>query len=184
MEKEGEPLNGRDELRKEIETRRACISRLGAADLRISESPISQPYCASCRFAVVPHGSRLTFRDWTGEEQDHPQEVIAVVLAHVVGNRVEAPYARSDLFERRPVLMDDWARYLARGIDCPHQAKKRQALIHPALQDASIGSHGTAFESSHDAALAEGGAIADFRLRGSRTWRRMGGHLTNGRWRT
>ena len=26
--------------------------------------------------------------------------------------------------------------------------------------------------------------INDFRLRGSRTWRRRGGHLTNGGWRT
>ena len=26
--------------------------------------------------------------------------------------------------------------------------------------------------------------IDDFRLRGSRTWRRMGGHLTKGEWRT
>ena len=29
-------------------------------------------------------------------------------------NKVEAAYARSDLFERRRLLMDDWARYLAR----------------------------------------------------------------------
>ncbi len=28
------------------------------------------------------------------------------------------------------------------------------------------------------------GMIDDFRLRGSRTWRRMGGHLTKGGWRT
>ena len=33
----------------------------------------------------------------------------------MVRNRVEAAYARSDLFERRRVLMDDWARYLAQG---------------------------------------------------------------------
>ena len=50
---------------------------------------------------------------------DHPREVIEAALAHVVRNRVEAAYARSDLFERRRVLMDDWARYLARGIGCP-----------------------------------------------------------------
>ena len=46
---------------------------------------------------------------------DHPREVIEAVLAHVVRNRVEAAYARSDLFDRRRVLMDDWARYLAQG---------------------------------------------------------------------
>ena len=45
----------------------------------------------------------------------HPREVIEPALAHVVGNRVEAAYARSDQFERRHVLMDDWARYLAQG---------------------------------------------------------------------
>ena len=65
--------------------------------------------------AAVPHGFRSTFRDWAGEETDHPREVIEAALAHVVRNRVEAAYARSDLFERRRVLMDDWARYLARG---------------------------------------------------------------------
>ena len=66
--------------------------------------------------AAVPHGFRSTFRDWAGEETDHPQEVIEAALAHVVRNRVEAPYARSDLFERRRILMDDWARYLAQGL--------------------------------------------------------------------
>ena len=65
--------------------------------------------------AAVPHGFRSTFRDWAGEETDHPREVIEAALAHVVRNRVEAAYARSDLFERRRILMDAWARYLARG---------------------------------------------------------------------
>ena len=66
--------------------------------------------------AAVPHGFRSTFRDWAGEETDHPREVIEAALAHVVRNRVEAAYARSDLFERRRTLMDDWARYLDRGM--------------------------------------------------------------------
>jgi hypothetical protein len=30
----------------------------------------------------------------------------------VVPNKVEAAYARSDLFERRRLLMDDWGEYL------------------------------------------------------------------------
>ena len=67
--------------------------------------------------AAVPHGFRSTFRDWAGEETDHPREVIEAALAHVVRNRVEAAYARSDLFKRRRVLMDDWARYLAQGME-------------------------------------------------------------------
>ena len=61
----------------------------------------------------VPHGFRSSFRDWAAEKTDHPREVIEAALAHVVGNRTEAAYARSDLFERRRRLMDEWAAYLA-----------------------------------------------------------------------
>ena len=65
-----------------------------------------------CGIACVPHGFRSSFRDWAAEETDHPREVIEAALAHVVQNPVEAAYARSDLFERRRRLMDDWEAYL------------------------------------------------------------------------
>ena len=66
----------------------------------------------SLRIAAVPHGFRSSFRDWAAEETNHPREVIEAALAHTVRNQVEAAYARSDLFERRRVLMNDWAAYL------------------------------------------------------------------------
>ena len=62
--------------------------------------------------AAVPHGFRSSFRDWAAEETDHPRDVIEAALAHVVQNKVEAAYARSDLFERRRRLRHDWAAYL------------------------------------------------------------------------
>ena len=65
--------------------------------------------------AAVPHGFRSSFRDWAAEETDHPREVAEAALAHVVRNQVEAAYRRTDLFERRRRLMDDWAAYLADG---------------------------------------------------------------------
>ena len=43
---------------------------------------------------------------------DHPRQLVEAALAHVVQNKVEAAYARSDLFERRRKLMTDWAAYL------------------------------------------------------------------------
>ena len=61
---------------------------------------------------AVPHGFRSSFRDWASERTDHPREVIEAALAHVVRNQTEAAYARSDLFERRRRLMDDWMDYL------------------------------------------------------------------------
>ena len=65
--------------------------------------------------AAVPHGYRPSFRDWAAEETDHPREVAEPALAHKVRNQIEAAYRRSDLFERRRRLMDDWAGYLAGG---------------------------------------------------------------------
>ncbi len=41
--------------------------------------------------------------------------MIEAALTHVVRNRVEACYARSDRFELQRVLMDYWARYLVQG---------------------------------------------------------------------
>ena len=67
------------------------------------------------RIAAVPHGFRSSFRDWAAEETDHPREVAEAALAHKVRNPIEAAYRRTDLFERRRRLMDDWADYLAQG---------------------------------------------------------------------
>ena len=64
------------------------------------------------KIAAVPHGFRSSFRDWAAEDTDHPREVVEAALAHTVRNQVEAAYRRTDLFERRRRLMDDWAAYL------------------------------------------------------------------------
>ena len=61
---------------------------------------------------AVPHGFRSSFRDWASERTDHPREVIEAALGHAVRNQTEAAYARSDLFDRRHRLMDEWMRYL------------------------------------------------------------------------
>ena len=60
----------------------------------------------------VPHGFRSSFRDWAAEQTNTPREVVEAALAHTVRNPTEAAYARSDLFERRRRLMNDWAGYL------------------------------------------------------------------------
>ena len=67
------------------------------------------PRDPSHHIAAVPHGFRSSFQDWAAEETNHPREVIEAALTHVVQNKVEAAYARSDLFERRRHLMDNWA---------------------------------------------------------------------------
>jgi len=61
---------------------------------------------------AVPHGFRSSFRDWAAECTDAPREVCELALAHVNTNAVEAAYRRSDLFERRRELMEQWAAFL------------------------------------------------------------------------
>jgi integrase len=61
--------------------------------------------------AITVHGFRSTFRDWCGEVSSHPTEVAEAALAHVIGNKTEAAYARGDLFTKRRRLMDDWALF-------------------------------------------------------------------------
>ncbi|WP_119417952.1 tyrosine-type recombinase/integrase [Desertibaculum subflavum] len=62
---------------------------------------------------LTVHGMRSTFRDWAGETTAHPREVVEAALAHRLGDKVEQAYARGDLFQKRRVLMDDWAAFLA-----------------------------------------------------------------------
>ena len=61
---------------------------------------------------AVPHGFRSSFRDWAAECTDVPREVCELALAHVHTNSIEAAYRRTDLFERRRGLMEQWAAFL------------------------------------------------------------------------
>ena len=62
---------------------------------------------------AVAHGFRSSFKDWCIEQTDTPWVAGESALAHNLGNSTETAYARSDLFERRRGLMDEWAGFLA-----------------------------------------------------------------------
>ena len=66
---------------------------------------------------AVPHGFRSSFRDWAAECSDAPREVCELALAHVNSNRVEAAYRRTDLFEQRRVLMEQWSGFVGRSAE-------------------------------------------------------------------
>lgn len=57
------------------------------------------------------HGFRSSFRDWGGEVSTFPREVLEQALAHVIQNKAEAAYRRSDALEKRRKLMAAWANY-------------------------------------------------------------------------
>lgn len=58
------------------------------------------------------HGFRSSFRDWVAEQTEVPREVAEAALAHVLENKVEAAYRRSDFFEKRRQLMSAWAEFV------------------------------------------------------------------------
>ena len=64
---------------------------------------------------AVPHGFRSSFRDWAAECSDPPREVCELGLAHGNSDQVEAAYRRTDLFERRRVLMEEWSGFVGRS---------------------------------------------------------------------
>ena len=108
-----------------LRSRDGCSRR--GADARRRPARVARPGWAAARHPAVPpvdgtlrHRLRstrlpLVVPRLAAEETDHRREVIEAGLAHVVQNQVEAACARSDLFERLLLLMDDWAAYL----NCP-----------------------------------------------------------------
>ena len=58
---------------------------------------------------LTAHGFRSSFRDWAAERTDHSRDVVEMALAHSIGDKVEAAYRRGDLFEKRALLMEEWA---------------------------------------------------------------------------
>ena len=61
------------------------------------------------------HGFRSSFRDWAGNETQFPREIAEHALAHVIGDKAEQAYRRSDALARRRELMDAWARFCDGG---------------------------------------------------------------------
>ena len=60
---------------------------------------------------VTVHGFRSTFKDWSRECTPFPNELSEAALAHVIGDKVEAAYARGDMLQRRRELMEAWAQF-------------------------------------------------------------------------
>ena len=75
--------------------------------LRRVEAPSTTPG----RLATA-HGFRSTFRDWCSE-QGYPRDLAERALAHLIQNKVEAAYHRTDLLDQRRPMMDAWAEFVS-----------------------------------------------------------------------
>ena len=64
---------------------------------------------------ITTHGFRSTFKDWCREYTAYADEVSELALAHVNSDATRAAYARSELLEKRRLLMADWERFCYHG---------------------------------------------------------------------
>ena len=82
------------------------------------------------RSDLTVHGFRSTFRDWAAERTSFPNEVVEMALAHAIDDKTEAAYRRGDLFEKRHLLMEAWARYCAEGESADNVVQLRNAGLY------------------------------------------------------
>ena len=65
----------------------------------------------------VPHGMRATFSKWAVGQTDIPSRVAEMVLAYRTVSGVVMSFHASDFFERRVLVMQEWADFIAQTME-------------------------------------------------------------------
>ena len=106
------------EILREAQTRWPCSVRVFPG--RYGRHPLSNMALLMLMrrlgHQAVPHGLRSSFRDWCADNRKD-RDLAEAALAHVLPNKTEAAYQRSDLYEARRVLMEDWGRFATQTND-------------------------------------------------------------------
>jgi integrase len=96
------------------------LEKIKAGDFVFRSQRKNGPVCVSAMHrtlrrmkadGVTTHGFRSSFRDWAGNETSYPRDLIETALAHVIGDKAEQAYRRSDALAKRRDLMEAWANY-------------------------------------------------------------------------
>jgi integrase len=108
------PLSSRViEILKSLPRRDALVFP-GTQGRPLGDKPLSAQLQA-LRAGSTVHGLRATFKTWASEQTNFPHEVSEAALAHKVPDAVVRAYRRTDFFDRRRKLMDQWAGYCSRS---------------------------------------------------------------------
>jgi integrase len=73
---------------------------------------------------ATAHGFRSSFRNWASEK-GYSNDLAERALSHVVRNKTEAAYHRTDLFEERRPMMENWSEH----IEGKTTSKKRKVRL-------------------------------------------------------
>ena len=80
-------------------------------DKPISDATMSR-FMVRLNMEERPHGFRASFRSWGEEVSGADYATLEASLGHVVGSEVVRAYQRSDLLEKRRVLLDKWTKHV------------------------------------------------------------------------
>ena len=62
---------------------------------------------------MTVHGiARACFKSWASDETDFAKDVVEACLTHVISDKLEAAYRRSDFYSKRTRLMQAWANFV------------------------------------------------------------------------
>ena len=86
----------------------ALIDRMNASNVKADRPKWIDP---TLDREIVAHGFRSSFSDWAGDETTHDSETREFALAHIKGDKAEAAYRRKTSFDKRRLLMNDWATF-------------------------------------------------------------------------
>lgn len=85
----------------------------GLRNKPLSDMTLSKALRSNSDAKWTVHGFRSSFRDWAGLRcTDMPSAAVEAALAHVISDKTEAAYHRTDYLEIRASLMDRWAAHL------------------------------------------------------------------------
>ena len=92
------------------------------AMLRVRDRMIEQGLIE--KGTVRTHGvARAGFKSWASDETDSPREIVEACLTHVVNDKLEAAYRRSDFYNKRARLMQLWGSFCT-GSAVPQETSK------------------------------------------------------------
>ena len=98
---------------------------LALSDMALSQMMRGMRERGEVTIEAVPHGFRSSFRNWAAEQTSYPDEIRKAASGHSVGDAVKGAYQRTDLLEKRRLLMNDWANFLSKP------STKGQATVTP-----------------------------------------------------
>lgn len=83
---------------------------------------------------ATAHGFRSSFRNWAADN-DYSSDIAERALAHIIANRVQAAYERTDRLEARIQMMQNWADHVFSDIEVDDANNAKETASQKTIDD-------------------------------------------------